>query len=62
MGVWGLEAAQQLSSGNLQGRNSCAQRMEMAAVVESFLILGIFSAAYEKMTRLSLLPYSLNGT
>lgn len=50
--MWGLE---QLSSGNLQGRNNCAQGVEITAVVESFLILGIFSAAYQQMTGLSLL-------
>lgn len=34
----------------------------MTAVVESLLILGVFSAAYQKMTGLSLLPYVLEST
>lgn len=34
----------------------------ITAVVECFLILGVFSAAYQKMTGLSSLPYVLDST
>lgn len=61
--MWGLEPAQQLCSGRLQGRNDCAQRAETSDCCRGELFnLGVFSAAYQKMTGLSLLPYNLNST